>query len=403
MDQQISGSRNGNRWSLWLAMAGCVGFLSACSTLPSSGPSPARIREGARTQVNPGEAPRYQLVPISRQVIDVVASRSSPGSLPDATTEAVSHRSQVITAGDTVEVTIYESGGGLFGGATSEGPGRGSGTRLPSQVVDRTGEITVPYAGRIPVRGRTPHAVEDEITARLKEKAIDPQVVVAISEHKGGDLVTVSGDARNPTQVRVTLAGTRLLDAIAECGGSTGRAEETRVTLVRGKQVRRFLLSDLFHYPSHNAMLEPGDTILLSLQPRSYLAFGATGKNGQFPFDAAGLSLAQAMARSGGLLDGRATPSAVYLYRHESARIARRLAHGQKSTADRGTTAVIYHLDLHQPEGFFLAQQFPMQDGDLIFFPNAGSVGVMKFLELINAITAPGRSGLSTAASVERL
>ena len=82
--------------------------------------------------------------------------------------------------GDTVGVTIFESAaGGLF--IPSEGSVRpGNFIELPNQLVDKSGYITVPYAGPIRAAGRTPQEVEGEIVQKLKARAIEPQAVVTL-------------------------------------------------------------------------------------------------------------------------------------------------------------------------------------------------------------------------------
>jgi protein involved in polysaccharide export with SLBB domain len=69
--------------------------------------------------------------------------------------------------GDVVSVTIFEAEpGGLF--APSEpGTRPGNFVTLPSQVVDTNGNITVPYAGTIRARGRTPAEVQEAINEAL--------------------------------------------------------------------------------------------------------------------------------------------------------------------------------------------------------------------------------------------
>jgi polysaccharide export outer membrane protein len=69
--------------------------------------------------------------------------------------------------GDVVSVTIFEAEpGGLF--VPSEPATRpGNFVTLPSQVVDTNGNITVPYAGTIRARGRTPAEVQEAINEAL--------------------------------------------------------------------------------------------------------------------------------------------------------------------------------------------------------------------------------------------
>ena len=82
--------------------------------------------------------------------------------------------------GDVVSVTIFEAAaGGLF--IPSEAGVRpGNFVTLPNQPIDTKGFISVPYAGLVPAAGKTPSEVEQEIVDRIKNRAIEPQVVVAL-------------------------------------------------------------------------------------------------------------------------------------------------------------------------------------------------------------------------------
>ncbi len=52
---------------------------------------------------------------------------------------------------------------------------------IPEQTVGRDGGITVPYAGRIRVAGKTTRAVQQTIEKALEGKAIQPQVLVNVT------------------------------------------------------------------------------------------------------------------------------------------------------------------------------------------------------------------------------
>ena len=81
---------------------------------------------------------------------------------------------------DVVSVTIFEAAaGGLF--IPSEAGVRpGNFVQLPNQNVDNSGNISVPYAGAIRAVNRTPAEVQLSIVNALKNRAIEPQVVVAL-------------------------------------------------------------------------------------------------------------------------------------------------------------------------------------------------------------------------------
>ena len=82
--------------------------------------------------------------------------------------------------GDVVSVTIFEAAaGGLF--IPAEASVRpGNFVTLPNQEVDNNGNISVPYAGNIRAKGRTPVQVQQAIVDALKNRAIEPQAVVSL-------------------------------------------------------------------------------------------------------------------------------------------------------------------------------------------------------------------------------
>lgn len=399
--------------------------ISGCTYLPSSGPSADRINSNA------GNA--YELIPITSNVVKTLRDSGNPqrrndlGKLNPSQGSSLQQGSPIkfrysvpgvnklppaasptIAVGDVIHVTIYDAGGGLFGSAipaagASKGGSIGgmgsSGNQLPSQSVDVSGEITMPYGGRIPVKGRSPHEVELEIVNRLKGKAVDPQVIVTVGDRIGGNLVTVTGDVRNPREVPMGYAGTRLLDALTTSGGSIGKPHETIVSVVRGSQSRADFLAAVLNDPAKNVALQPGDTVIVKNQPRTFLAFGATGRNGRFALETDQVSLAEAMAQSSGPMDSRSNPSAIYLYRLEPRSLVRKLGHTPKELFG-GESRVIYKLNVVEPEGFFLARNFEVQDKDIIFFANAGSVGLNKFLGLLSTVTTGARGAIGIEAAI---
>lgn len=382
-------------------LTGIAALQSGCA-LPSSGPSPARIKSEAATE-DGKNAGSYHLVEVNRETVSIL-SRSSHSSRSGSLTleKQGSPVSHAVSPGDVLEITIFENGG-LFSapGSSAQSAGTPSNT-LPSQVVDDSGTISVPYIGRLKVTGRSLQEVEAEIAEGLKNKTINPQVIVTLSDRKGGNLVTISGDVKSPTQLPISFAGTRLLDAISAAGGNTGQAHETSITVIRGREQQSDILSSILRHPDKNISLRAGDTVLLRHEPQTFLAFGAAGQNGVFPFTTEEHSLAEGMAKAGGLLDARANPARVFLYRMELRSVAAKL--GAAGDAPTGSyVPIIYQIDLTSPEGFFLARNLQLRNKDILYFPNAGSVGVHKFMSLVNAATAPARSGVGMGYEVDRL
>ena len=57
----------------------------------------------------------------------------------------------------------------------------------------------------------------------------------------------------------------------------------------------------LVYEPANNIYVHPNDTIYLYREPQTFLAFGAFGNQQQIPFGTWRISLAEAVAKAGGL------------------------------------------------------------------------------------------------------
>ncbi|MDB2253563.1 SLBB domain-containing protein, partial [Halorubrum ezzemoulense] len=145
---------------------------------------------------------------------------------------------------------------------------------------------------------------------------IDPQVIVTASQQRSS-LVSVFGEVRTPVRFPMPLAGAqdRITDAITRAGGISGAGCETWVVLERNGKRATVPFGNLVYWPASNIFVQPGDRIYLYREPMKFTAFGATGQQGEFNFDAWRINLTQAVAKAGGLLDLQADPGSVFLYR----------------------------------------------------------------------------------------
>lgn len=407
----ISALQSRRPWSLLVALL-AIFALGGCGSLPSAGPSTSSIIDEGDPEKGKGE---YMMVPVTQQVVNVLKKSGGenvaggPGSddfriradrqVPQASGPTARHK---LAPGDSVVVTIFTMGGGLFGKNSDVEMTGGNVTTFRPQVIDGSGQITIPHVGRVQAEGKTLHEVEQAITAPLQGKVVEPWVVVSLADRKGSDLITVTGDVNAPQRVQVPFAGLRLLDAITQAGGSTAKDYETMVLVTRGSETRAAILEDVLTNPSKNIQLQTGDTIVLKGRKWNYITFGATSQQQINYFEEREITIAQALAQAGGLRDLQANPEAVFVYRFEPKTLAKKLGEVQGVETDEGVP-VIYQVNLREPKGYFLASQFEIHDRDILFVGNAGSVGVVKFLEIINTLTAPGRSGLVWAAGINAL
>src|SRR5262249_39503677 len=134
--------------------------------------------------------------------------------------------------GDVVSVTVFEAGaGGLFI-PLEAGVRPGNFITLPNQEVDNSGNITVPNAGPIRAKGRTVVDVQQTIVDALKNRALEPQVVVSLVDRRASS-ISVLGDVGTPSRFPPSASGERLLDVIARAGGPKNPGYDTWVLLNR--------------------------------------------------------------------------------------------------------------------------------------------------------------------------
>lgn len=334
--------------------------------------------------------PPFRLVDISADALAALHTRQE-ASLANSFGADDAAPDLLVGLGDGVTVHVWEAGStALFSGGAGVGSAESSRAGgVPEQIVGSDGTIFVPYAGRVQAAGRTPAQISGSIESALRGKTQGAQVVVSVT-HPSANSVTLLGEAAGSGRVPLTARGERILDALAQTGGSKAPVYETRVRLNRGTDSVSVPLGRLLTSPQENLRLRPGDELVLTREPETFTAFGAMGRNAQVPFDAASISLIQALGKAGGLLDNRADPRGVYLFRYEPAALAAKLPGTTVGDlpAD-GVAAVIYRLDLAQAGSYFLAQDFAMRDDDVLYVAGAKANQLQKFLTLIGQLSQP--------------
>jgi polysaccharide export outer membrane protein len=374
-----------------------MAILSAggCSMMPSSGPEDHLIK-GSTTQAGPD----YGLVKLTPKVLDLLREYG-PGALSAAFPDRRPAPSIKFGVGDVVAVTIFEAAaGGLFIPAEA-GTRSGNFVSLPNQNVDSAGYISVPYAGAVKAAGRTPSEIQQDIVAALANRAIEPQAVVSLAT-QNTSLISVLGEVNTPSRLASNAAGERVLDVISRAGGPKGQGYETWVTLERAGKRATVPFGALVYQPANNVWVHPGDTIYVYREPQIFLAFGASGSQGQFTFDMWKINMAQAMAKAGGLIDTQAEPAGVYVYRREPRELAERLGI-DCSKFEGALVPVVYNVDFRDPGGFFLASKFDMRDKDVLFAANAATVDTAKFLQFVRVVIATANDTVVAADNAQTL
>ena len=385
-----------------------VGSAAACGSLPTEGP----ITSEVMAKQSDGAAP-YAVIDLSPEIADLLSVGGS-----DAFSETFGSQSVVpsltIGVGDTVTITIFEAAaGGLFSGEPGSIGAANKNTTLPPQVVGQDGTITVPFAGRIRAAGRTPGQIQASVEAALQSKAIQPQVVVSVSDPVS-TTVAVTGDVGRSGQIPLNPGGERILDLISSAGGPRSPDYETFVRVIRGGNSATLSLTRLLEDPSENIFLRPGDQVYVFADPLTFTVFGATSDNAVVPFRAPRLSLAEAVGRAGGLVDRQADPRGVFVFRYESPEVLAAVTSQYMSMVSGAQiqyvpslpsagVPVVYRLNLKDPQGYFASQRFAMKDGDVIFVSNAPAVEIFKFFDLIQTGLGTAQGGTNIAQDVQTL
>lgn len=369
--------------------------LPACTLLPGTGPTSDAVNTNATAGIRSATPLPYALVDISADTIGFLSQPNLvtfKGEFPDKRPKP----NQVVGVGDVLNISIFEAApGGLFTPGQAAGARPGNFVDLPPQAVDQKGSIYVPYAGEIPAAARTIPDIQQAVVARLRNRAIEPQVVISLNQQHSS-VVSVLGDVNTPGVLALNSVGERLLALLARAGGPKFEAIESYVTLQRDGKRIRVLLSRVVHDPRENIFIRPNDVIFVTREAPTFTALGALnqnvfGFNSEIPFDVETLTLAQAMGKAGGLNDQQSDPSEIYVYRHEERRFLDKLG------IDTGRFAfekipTIYRLNLRDPSGMLLASGFQMRSKDVMYVANARVVDYYKLLLLINNTTSAVRN-----------
>lgn len=383
--------------------------LSGCATLPRNGPTGSQIARSAEQN-----ALGFKIVDIAPENIDALSNAPNPNGM--LATLASNGNIDLIGPGDVLAVEIYEVGVTLFGGRANMGASasniidydagmsaNGETVGGSGVVVDRDGNISLPYVGTISVAGLTTAQVQDRIVAGLQGKSQSPQVIVSLRRNVS-NAVVVMGDVANPGRLPLTLARERLLDAIAEKGGinravqtgvatATGTgAQDVTVRFTRGARVAEQPLDSIVAGSPSDLVLLGGDRIELIRQPRTFTVFGALDRISQIPFESRTLTLAEALARAGGPNDNRADPKAVFIFRMVPNADLPAPADGSASALTTPAPTffpVAYRINMMKAENYFLAQRFPMRDKDLIYIGNASANQPLKLVQALGQLFAP--------------
>ena len=382
-------SMEGARVRLLRSMVVALGMfvLGGCATLPVSGPTGHQIERAARNTsvTNSNELPV--------RIVEVRGDSTLPPPLPVPSANLPSFTPQptdIIGPDDVLNVTIYEAGVSLFGrGATGlaggtvptvAGPApinaQSTNTeRLAGVRVDDAGFITLPFVGRLHASGHTTAELQNMIRRGLRGLSQDPQVMVSI-ENSITNSVVLAGEVNHPGRFVLPTTHQTLNQTIALAGGYKGEPKDVIARVQRGASIFEIRLSDLLNFPTHDVEVAPGDTITLVSSPESFSALGAPNRAEQIRFPRGRISVAEAVALSGGANPNSGDAAAIFVFRYVRG-------------PDGAEIPMVYHLNMMEPGALLLSQRFMMRDKDLLYVGNAQANQPSKFVNLLSQLFIP--------------
>ena len=127
-------------------------------------------------------------------------------------------------------------------------------------VVDSSGSINLPYINKVRAAGLTPGQLAREVEDAYRANKIYTNPNITVIMQPAARFVNVGGAVRQPSRVPFTEDMT-LLTAINAAGGFNEFADQKRVRLLRGSEVKIFDVRQFRKNPGKDVPLQPGDRV----------------------------------------------------------------------------------------------------------------------------------------------
>jgi len=127
-------------------------------------------------------------------------------------------------------------------------------------TVDGTGNVNMPYINGVKADGLTPSELARSIENAYRANKVFTNPTITITMAPTARFVNVGGAVRTPSRVPFTEDMT-LLAAINAAGGFNDFADQRKVRVMRGKEVKIYDVRESRRDPSRDIKLQPGDRV----------------------------------------------------------------------------------------------------------------------------------------------
>ncbi|WP_033461576.1 polysaccharide biosynthesis/export family protein [Bordetella bronchiseptica] len=327
-----------------------LALLSGCSILSGSGPTRSAIMDGGSTDATGAKPGSYDLVDLRADTIApyvLVKAVSKDGATSDGYVGNMR-----VMPGDVLRILVADSmETGLFA------PLAAGGTVFEAVRVAADGSISLPYAGRLKVQGKSLAQIEQLVKGSLRNTAaVQPQVMVDLADDRSNS-VLVAGAVPRPGRFGGNKGPLTALDAITQAGGSTLPAYQADVVIRTGSKVQRIPYQQLLN--GRNVAVEPRSELVVEPNLKRFVAMGALTKPGLHELPSNQTNLLDALGVAGGLNDRAADATGVFVFRLDG------------RNADGRRRPTVFRLNMRNPESMFLAKQFELLPEDVVYVSNA--------------------------------
>ncbi|QOR38951.1 polysaccharide export protein Wza [Billgrantia diversa] len=267
----------------------------------------------------------------------------------DTMREDVSDYDYYIGRGDVLTVIVY-------GHPELTIPAGGERSAAESgNTVHSDGTIFYPFIGRIPVEGKTVREVREIVARGLEPYVAMPQVEVQVAQYNS-QKVNVTGAVQEPGPLPIRNVPMNVLDAINLSGGLAEHANWHDVLLTRGGEEIRLSLHDMLNNSrlDQNMLMQAGDVLHVpDNSNQKVYVMGEVREPMSLPMGASRLTLTEALAEVGGINEGNANASGIFVIR--------------RASSDSDKLATVYQLDARNATALMLGAEFTLQPTDVVY------------------------------------
>ena len=351
-----------------------VASLAGCALIPRGAGLQTEVLSAA-TDRNPETIPDFAVEIVTREnLATFLRWPDADGSHYHWINRVDQPNTRTIRPGDTISITIWTTeNDGLL-----TGPGQRNVT-LPESRVTPAGRIFLPYIGEFRVSGMAPSTARARIEEAYMAALPSAQVQLEMVEGRG-QAVSLIGGVGQPGSFPLPDNDFTILELIAERGGISTGLNNPQVRLHRNGHIYGVSAARLLDNPRLDTTLVGGDKIYVEADDRTFLSLGAAGTEAVHPFPSDTVTALEALSIIGGVSDTRADARGILILRRYPL---------SKVTADRSGPdhpRTVFTLDLTSADGLFSADQFVIQNGDLIYVTESPVTAASSIFGLIGSV-----------------